>query len=589
MAEERVQRRLAAILAADVVGYSRLMEGDEEGTRAHLRNVHSELIDPRIASDGGRIVKTTGDGILVEFPSAVDAVRNALALQSAMAGHNADLPEDRRLVFRIGINLGDVIIEGEDIHGDGVNVAARLEGLCEPGEVYISGSVYEQVTGKTEATFDDRGDQSLKNISRPVRVYRVGEKSVPNIDRSGSTETLPLPDKPSIAVLPFDNLSGDLEQEYFADGIAEDIITALSRFNWFFVIARNSSFSYKGISPDVRKVAHELGVQYVLEGSVRKAVNKVRITAQLIDALTGRHVWAERYDRELDDIFAVQDEITEAIAAAVAPSFVSAEARRVERKPPESFSAWDHVIRGNWYLWRLGKENIAEARQQFRKGIELDPSSVIAHSGLAEAYSMEMLFGWADSSEQAAGEAFRAATRAIELDDTDASAHCALAFVHLLGRQHDAAIESCERALSLNPNLAQAEAVRGGVYCWTGDYDATIQHMGRSERLSPRDPILNFFGIARATAEFCASHYEKAAELAKKATETVPNSVIAWRMLASSLAHLGRDQDARAALNQLLRLAPDLTVDICRQTVPAKQSIHLEAYLDGLRKAGLPE
>ncbi len=561
------------------------------GSRARMKSLRGDVIDPKIDEYSGRIFKTTGDGILAEFPSAVDAVRHAVDVQRAMAKLNADVPEDSRIVFRIGISLGDVMVDGDDLFGNGVNVAARMEGLADPGAICISANVQEHIGNSLDVSLEDLGEQSVKNIDRPVRCYRVrlessGKAGAVPSDHDASP---PLPDKPSIAVLPFDNLSGDAEQEYFADGVAEDIITALSRFSWFFVIARNSSFSYKGTSPDVRQVAQELGVQYVLEGSVRKAANRVRITAQLIDALTGRHVWAERYDRELDDIFAVQDEITEAIAAAVAPSFVSAEARRVERKPPENFNAWDHVMRGNWYLWRLGKENVAEARQHFRRGIERDPSSVIAYSGLAEAYSMEMLFGWADSSEQASDQAFRAATKAVELDDRDASAHCALAFVHLTGKQHDAAIESCERALSLNPNLAQAEAVLGGVYCWSGDYGATIEHMERAERLSPRDPILNFLGIARATAEFCASHYEKAAELAKKATEAAPNSVSAWRMLASSLAHLGRDKDARAALDQLLRLAPDITVEISRQTVPAKQSIHLEAYLEGLRKAGLPE
>ena len=335
MAEERVQRRLAAILVADVVGYSRLIEADEEGTRTRIRSLHAEVIDPRIEADGGRIVKTSGDGILVEFGSVVDAVRNALAIQEAMSGRDSNLPEDSRIRFRVGINVGDVIVEGDDIHGEGVNVAARLEGLCEPGEVYVSTAVHDQVEGKLAVTFENLGEQTLKNISKPTRVYRVSISPEEATVRSEEATGVPsLPDKPSIAVLPFENMSGDPEQEYFADGIAEDIITALSRFNWFFVIARNSSFSYKGTSPDIRQVASELGVQYVLEGSVRKAGNRVRITAQLIDATTGRHVWAERYDRELDDIFAVQDEITGAITGAVAPSFVAAEAKRAARKAP---------------------------------------------------------------------------------------------------------------------------------------------------------------------------------------------------------------------------------------------------------------
>ncbi len=293
MAAERVQRRLAAILVADVVGYSRLMEADEEGTRVRLRSLHSELIDPRIAADGGRIVKTTGDGILVEFPSAVDAVRNALAIQTAMPGRDANLPEDRRIAFRVGINVGDVIVEGDDIHGDGVNVAARLEAMCEPGSVYVSGSVFEQVTGKIDAAFDDLGEQKVKNISHSVRVFRARAVREPAGAPAATAEMLPLPDKPSIAVLPFENMSGDAEQEYFADGIAEDIITALSRFHWFFVIARNSSFTYKGKAVDVRTVGRELGVRYVLEGSVRRGGNRLRITAQLVEAASGNHLWAE--------------------------------------------------------------------------------------------------------------------------------------------------------------------------------------------------------------------------------------------------------------------------------------------------------
>ena len=321
MAEERVQRRLAAILAADVVGYSRLMEADEAGTRARVRSLHSELIDPRIAADGGRIVKTTGDGILVEFGSAVDAVQNALAIQSAMAGRNTELPEEQRLVFRVGINLGDVIIEEDDIHGDGVNVAARLEGLCEPGEVYVSGTVRDHVEGKLAAAFDDLGEQTLKNISKPIHVYRVsagsGETAVASDEPVGAPS---LPDRPSIAVLPFENMSGDSEQDYFADGIAEDIITALSRFRWFFVIARNSSFTYKGRNVDVRQVGRELGTRYVLEGSVRKGGNRLRITTQLIEAITGNHLWAEKYDGALEDVFDLQDQITEGVVGAVTAS-----------------------------------------------------------------------------------------------------------------------------------------------------------------------------------------------------------------------------------------------------------------------------
>jgi TolB-like protein/Flp pilus assembly protein TadD len=532
-----------------------------------------------------------GDGVLVEFPSAVAAVENALTIQKLVTEYETEQPKEWRIRFRVGINVGDVIVEDDDIHGEGVNVAARLEGLCEPGEIYVSGTVYDQAAGKLEASFEDLGEQTVRNIAKPVRTFRVRNEQLrePPASQTVPSDALPLPDKPSIAVLPFENMSGDAEQEYFADGIAEDVITALSRFHWFFVIARNSSFSYKGTSPDVRKVAKDLGVKYVLEGSVRKAGNRTRVTAQLIDALTGHHVWAERYDRDLDDIFAVQDEITEAIAAAVAPSFVSAEARRVERTAPENFDAWDHVMRGNWCLWRMRKENVAEARRQFAMAIERDPTSAIAYSGLAEAHNIEMLYGWGESYEKSAEQARRAATKAIELDDGNASAHCALAFVSFFQKDHDAAIELCERALAINPNLAIAEAVLGGIYCWTGNYDETIKHVKRSERLSPRDPVHSLWAISQATAEFCEGRYEIAADLAKKVTESFPNNPSAWRMLTSSCAHCGRDEDAKKALEQLLNLSPGLTIEACRQRVPAKQTTHLETYLDGLRKAGMKE
>ncbi|MCZ6771063.1 MAG: adenylate/guanylate cyclase domain-containing protein, partial [Proteobacteria bacterium] len=430
MPADPVQRRLAAILAADVAGYSRLMGEDEEGTLATLTAHLKELIEPCIAEHRGRVVKTTGDGLLAEFASVVDAVKCAVAFQEGMAERNTDTPEDRRIVFRIGVNLGDVIVQDGDVYGDGVNVAARLEGLAEPGSVVISGTVHEHVRAKLDFDFDDLGFQDVKNIAEPVHAYSIGmAKAVTSIEDPEPSTSLPLPDKPSIAVLPFDNLSGDPEQEYFADGISEDIITTLSRSHWFFVIARNSSFSFKGTSFDVRQVAQELGVRYVLEGSVRKVGNRVRITAQLIDATTGNHVWANRYDRELDDIFAIQDEITEAIAGEVGPSFVAAEAKRAARKAPENLDAWDFAMRGNWHLWRSSREDFAEAKLLFRKAIALDPDSSNAQAGLALACQLEAGAGWADDLAESREEGFRAAQRAVALDDQNAWAHVALAWV----------------------------------------------------------------------------------------------------------------------------------------------------------------
>ena len=369
MAEQRVQRRLAAILAADVVGYSRLVELDEAGTIARLKSLQTELIQPMVVEDGGRVVKVMGDGVLVEFGSAVDAVRNALAIQTEMGRRNADLAEADRIEFRVGVNVGDVIIDGDDIQGDGVNIAARLEALAEPGGICISGTAYDQIAGKIEAAFDDLGPQTVKNITRPIRVLRVRPKSQSDPVTDVSAPVPGFQGRPAIAVLALQNLSGDPEQEYFADSIAEDILTRLAMWRWMPVIARNSSFAYKGRSLDVRRIGRELGARYVLEGSVRKAGGRVRITGQLIDAESGHHVWADRYDRELKDIFAVQDEITDAIIAALEPAVGEAEMQRIRLKPPASLDAWELHQRGMWHFTRTTKQDYAIARDSFGRAI----------------------------------------------------------------------------------------------------------------------------------------------------------------------------------------------------------------------------
>src|SRR5215475_13783913 len=384
MGGERVERRLAAILAADVVGYGRLVGIDEEGTLAALKTLRKSLIDPKITEHRGRIVKNTGDGALVEFASAVDAVRCALETQREMAERANNIPEDRRLEFRIGINIDDIVIDDGDIFGDGVNIAARLESIAPPGSVCISEDVYRQVRGKLDATFEDVGEQKLKNIVQPVRVYRA---RIVGTSASASTgehsANLPLPDKPSIAVLAFQNMSGDVQQEYFADGIAEDIITALSKSRWLFVIARNSSFTYKGRAVDIKQIGRELGVRYVLEGSVRKSANRVRITGQLVEAATGAHLWAERYDRDLTDIFAVQDEITESVASAIEPAMAQAERLRVSRKPPDSLVAWEAYHRGLWHFLKQEPSENEQAKVFFQRAIDLDPSFAGGFYGLA--------------------------------------------------------------------------------------------------------------------------------------------------------------------------------------------------------------
>jgi TolB-like protein len=593
VAQDRVERRLAAILATDMVGYSRLMEMDEEGTIARQKTHRKELIDPKIAEHRGRVVKTTGDGLLVEFASAVDAVRCAADVQRAIAEREAGQSENRRIAYRVGINVGDVVVDGDDILGDGVNIAARLEGLAEPGGIFVSGNVHEQVAGKLDLAFEDKGEQAVKNIKKPVRVYRVRMDGRVTGEAGAAADTGPtleLPEKPSIAVLPFENMSGDAEQEYFADGIAEDIITALSRFQWFFVIARNSSFTYKGRAVDVKRVAADLGVQYVLEGSVRKAGQRVRISAQLIDALTGRHVWAERYDRELEDIFAIQDEITEAIAGAVAPAFVTAEERKAQRKAPKSFDAWDYVMRGTWHLWRYGPPDVSEAKHLFRTAIDLDPNSSIALCGYASALQAEFFNGWTDDPKETLMQAFQFAQRAITADENDAWAHAVLGILNTMTGKYGVAFDSCQRALELNPNLAFAEAALSLTYALSGDEEEAILHADKAARLSPRDPATGIiWRLARAVVAFLAGHYENQAKWARSMTELFPDWPGGWRHLAVGTAHLGQLDAARTAVDELLRLVPHESIGRLRTTVPLTRSEDLERFLDGLRKAGLPE
>ena len=431
---EATRRRLAAIVSADVAGYSRLMGADEEGTLAALKAHRRELVDPKVAEHRGRIVKSTGDGILLEFASVLDAVGCCVEVQRAMAERNAATPEDRRMLFRVGINLGDIIIDGDDIHGDGVNVAARLEALAEPGSIAISGNVHEQVQGKIDSQFVDDGSHEVKNIAKPVRVWRWSptQTSTAAVAETVGDDALPLPDKPSIAVLPFDNMSDDPGQEYFAEGIAEDVITALSRFRSLFVIARNSSFTYKGSAINITQVAGELGVRYVVEGSVRKAGNRVRITAQLIDATSGTHLWADRFDGALDDVFDLQDQITEQIVVAVEPEIGVRERERARRKPPENLDAWELLQRGLSHLYRFNKADHTEAIRLFREAIALDPEFAAAHAHLAFALWNSVMLGYAEDRAKATASARAAAEQAVSLDPNEPVAHYALGRVHVL-------------------------------------------------------------------------------------------------------------------------------------------------------------
>jgi adenylate cyclase len=412
-----MERRLAAIMATDVVGYSRLIRADEEGTIVALQALRADLIDPKIAEHNGRIVKLMGDGMLVEFASVVDAVHAALETQQAVTEHNTDVPAGNRIELRIGINLGDVVIDGDDIQGDGINVAARLEGLAEPGGICISGMVYESVRDRIDVPFEDLGNQEAKNINRPVRVWRWVAEGSAEVVFQQAKEPLPLPEKPSIAVLPFTNLSGDPEQEYLADGIAEDLITDLSKIRWFFVIARNSTFTYKGQAIEVRQVSHELGVRYVLEGSIRKSGDRVRISAQLIDATTGQNVWAERYDREVEDIFELQDEMTQTIVAAVEPELGAFERDRALRTPPQSLDAWKTYQRGLWHLWSFTERDNTEALRLLRRARELDPNFAAAYAYEGYSHFLNVILGYTNTPGESLKAALAAAKKAATLDD----------------------------------------------------------------------------------------------------------------------------------------------------------------------------
>jgi TolB-like protein/Tfp pilus assembly protein PilF len=585
---ERVQRRLAAILAADVAGYSRLTGADEEGTIARLRALRRELIDPTIAGHRGRIVKTTGDGLLVEFASVVDAVRCAVEVQRGMVSRNTDVPADQRVEFRVGIHIGDVVVDGDDLLGDGINVAARLEGFAEAGAICLSGDAYRQVQGKIEVAAADLGEQRLKNIAQPVRVYQVsaserGPKAYP---------ALALPDKPSIAVLPFQNMSGDPEQEYFADGIVEDIITALSRFRQLFVIARNSTFSYKGRAVDVKQVGRELGVRYVLEGSVRKAANRVRITGQLVDAASGAHLWADRFEGELDHIFDLQDQVTASVVGAIAPTLQRAEIERAQHKPTESLDAYDCYLRGLASTDRYtSQQAVAEALRLFNRAIDLDPDFASAYGHAANCYAHRKGEAWATDPAHEIAEAARLARRAVELgkDDAVALATSGFALAYVVG-DLDAGATFADRALVLNANLAFAWVSSGWTKIWIGELEAAIERFARAFRLNPVDPRPGA-QVGVAHAHFMAGRYDEAAQWAATALRERPDAHAALRISAASHALAGRLEQAQKPMARLLQLTPALCVSGLRRGVFAtyRRSDDLARYEEGLRKAGLPE
>jgi adenylate cyclase len=580
--EQRVQRRLAAILAADVVGYTALMQRAEEATYAEFERLKREVIEPSLSHHDGRLIKTTGDGALAEFASPSAAARCAVEIQERIASGQSPLE------LRIGVNLGEVIVGADgDLFGDGINIAVRLEGVADPGGILISEKVHSEVEGKLDVGFEDRGEQQLKNISRPVRAFavRAGAHSA-LIDRLSAAP--PLPDKPSIAVLPFENMSGDPEQEYFADGMVEEITTALSRFKWLFVVARNSSFTFKGKAVDVKEVGRRLGVRYVLEGSVRKASGKVRITGQLIDALTGTHLWADRFERGLTDIFALQDEVTVAVVSAVQPKLLQTEIAIATRRRPENLTAYDFYLRAMPQFYLATHEGVAKAITLAHRALELDPRFGLVAALAGVLHMNNVVFGFAADPQFERKEAVRLVRLALSLDDDDPDT---LAFAALISaflvRDYEGAIEMTDRALALNPNSFLAWAARGWAYKVAGLSEEAVRSFERAIRASPVDPLLHrpLTGMGMALIEL--GRFDEAVVAAMKALRQNPSFSVAYRCLASAFAHLGSAAEAREAAARVLETDPAFTISA--DVVARGAMSNAKLLIEGLRRAGLPE
>jgi TolB-like protein/class 3 adenylate cyclase len=603
-----MERKLAVILAADVAGYSALMETDEAGTFERLRMRRKELFEPEVKKHHGRIFKLMGDGLLAEFGSVVDAVECAVTIQRGMIERNTNVPEENRIQVRIGINLGEVIVEDDDRYGEGVNVAARLQQLADLGGICVSEKVSREVAKKLAFGFEPMGEQQMKNIAEPIACFRVNlqlanptqtERVYPTQDRvpnrkapTGAQTDLPLPDKPSIAVLPFQNMSGDVEQDYFADGMVEEIITALSRSRWLFVIARNSSFTYKGRAVNVKQIGHELGVRYVLEGSVRKAGNRVRITGQLVDASNGAHLWANRFDGELENIFELQDQVTASVVGAIAPKVEAAEIARATQKPTENLHAYDYYLRGMANLHAVyggSKDAFGEALKLFYRAIELDPEFASAHGMAAWCYVLRRNYGWRANDVQENVEIERLARRAARLAKEDSIAlHTAgFALAHVGQLETGAAL--IDRALVLDPNLAAGWHLNGWVNIYLGKAEVAIEHMARAMRLNPVDPLI--FGIQNGTAaaHFLAGRYDDASAWSGMALQEHADFLPALRMAAASHASAGRLLEAQKVMARIRQLDPQLSVSNLTDVVPYRDPNAFERYVDGLRKAGLPE
>ena len=581
MTEQRVQRRLAAILAADVVGYSALMQRAEEATYAEFERLKRELIEPCLSRHDGRLIKTTGDGALAEFASPLAAMRCAVEIQDHLASGSSPLR------LRVGLNLGDVIVgQDGDLYGDGINVAVRLEGIADPGGILISEKVYSEVEGKLAVGFEDRGEQQLKNISKPVRAYAVHAGAY-----SALTERLsaapPLPDKPSIAVLPFQNISGDPEQEYFADGMVEEITTALSRFHWLFVIARNSSFIFKGRPIDIKEVGRRLGVRYVLEGSVRKASGKVRIAGQLIDAVTGAHIWADRFERDLTDVFALQDEVTVAVVSAIQPKLLQTEIAMATRRRPENLTAYDLFLRTMQQFYLTTREGLAETIRLAHRALELDPRFGLVAALAGMCHMRNVIWGYANDPQFDRTESVRLLRLALSVDDSDPDtlAMAALISAFMVG-DCESEIEMADRAVALNPNSFNAWNYRGWVYQIAGLPEEGVRSFERAIRMSPVDPLLHLSFLGMGVAFIELRRFDEAIVAGKKALRQNPSFAQTYRCLASAFAHLGRDAEAREAAARALEFDPAFTISAW---IARGGQSNSKLWTEGLRKAGLPE
>jgi adenylate cyclase len=583
--EHKVERRLTAIFAADVAGYSRLMSQDEDTTLRSL-TAHREIMDRFIAEHGGRIANTAGDSVLAEFPSAIDAVRCAVQVQEALASLDQEKPKERRLQFRIGIHVGDVVVRGSDLLGDGVNIAARLESLAEPGGICISAATHSYVRRMLRVGFDDLGPQEVKNIDEAVHVYRLRAPALPPSD--AEAKLLPIPDKPSIAVLPFTNMSGDPEQDCVADSMAEEIIAALSRFRSLFVIARNSTFTYKGKAVDVRQVSRELGVRYVLEGSVRRAGNRLRIIAQLIDATTASHLWSERYDGELADIFDLQDRGTEAIVGAIEPTITLSEIERAKRKRPDNLDAYDCVMRALPAVWSQDAETTAEGLRLVEQAMVLDPSYALPKALAAWCYAQRVTYMRTSHPAENKARAVKMAQEAASLDSHDPLVLTVLSVAYALVGQVDLGLTVIKNALALDPNSAWAWLRSGWLHNYARQPDTAIEHFHRAMRLSPLDPMRfnALIGIAAAFAD--KGLYDETVRWGEQALRERPDAVWFYRSLAAAYAHAGRLEDAKEAVAKLLEAFPGMTISEAVAAAPNAPAVN-ERIAEGLRKAGLPE